>query len=305
MVPACQRCSRDIHVGRCSGRASGSAGTATTSSRSGSTRRLRSSPPDTEEIRALLRGLAVGAPPPRQGSFPATRMCMLLLERGLVVDGDALLGSLPAHEPARGAVAAAFATYGVRAAEAIGSRLSARARVAGPPELASVAAALLADCGLTVDHRRPDLGLVVGIGEAPREEVDALLRAGVAHSLVVVREGVVEVGPFVLPGETACQRCVDAYAADANPRHALAVEQYAAPALRSDGVPEPVDPALLSIALGWAVRDLAAWADGQAPATLSTWSTTIEIDPTLTLPRTRWRPHPACGCTTDVRRATG
>lgn len=261
--------------------------------------------PDTEEIRALLRGLAVGTPPPRHGSFPAMRMCVLLLERGLVVDGDRLLGSLPAHRPARAAVAAAFATYGSGAADAIGARLAARARVAGPPDLATVAAALLADCGIPVDGRRPDLGLVVGLGAAPRDEVDALSRAGVPHSLVVVREGVVEVGPLVIPGESACQRCVDAYAADANPRHALAVEQYAEPVLRSDGVSEPVDPALLSIALGWAVRDLAAWAEGRDPATLSTWSTTIEIDPALTLPRTRWRPHPACGCTPDLRRAAG
>ena len=75
-----------------------------------------------------------------------------------------------------------------------------------------------------------------------------------------------------------------------DPGHALLLEQYAVP----DGdVPEPADPALLTMAVARAVRDLAAWADGETPAT---WSATARIAVDGVPELERFARHPACGC---------
>ena len=107
------------------------------------------------------------------------------------------------------------------------------------------------------------------------------------------------VGPFVAPGTTACLRCVDAHCTDADPAWPLLVRQYAAASARdrADGVPEPVDPLLASLALAWAARDLACYVDGGRP---STWSATVTLHPR---PDHVWRPAPGCG--TPPARAAG
>ena len=146
--------------------------------------------------------------------------------------------------------------------------------------------------------KRPDIAVValVGVGEPSREELDGHLRDGAPHLLVRLVEGRAVVGPFVVPGHTPCLRCTDAHLTDADPSWPLLVEQYAR-AVRSDredGVPEPVDAALASLALAWAARDLATYAEGGAPTTLAS---TIELAPRLGTVETRhWSPHPRCGC---------
>ena len=78
-------------------------------------------------------------------------------------------------------------------------------------------------------------------------------------------------GPYVVPGATACLRCVDAHLGEHDPRRALVVEQVATtPPLR----PSEPDPALRTLAVAWAVRDLAAGAEGEVPAT---WSATVAL----------------------------
>jgi len=107
------------------------------------------------------------------------------------------------------------------------------------------------------------------------------------------------IGPFVVPGRTACLRCVDAHRTDADPSWPLLVRQYAAASIRDrvDGAPEPVDPLLAALALAWAARDLATYVDGRRP---STWSATITVQPDLSELETRsWLRHPACGCSWD------
>jgi bacteriocin biosynthesis cyclodehydratase domain-containing protein len=109
-------------------------------------------------------------------------------------------------------------------------------------------------------------------------------------------EGAATIGPFVVPGRTACLRCVDAHATDADPSWPLLVTQYASRAGedRCDGVPEPVDVMLASVSLAWAARDLASYAEGRRPGT---WSATIRFDPYLTAIETQpWLRHPQCGC---------
>jgi bacteriocin biosynthesis cyclodehydratase domain-containing protein len=137
---------------------------------------------------------------------------------------------------------------------------------------------------------------VVCVGEPPRAALDRHVRGHVPHLLVRLLEGRALLGPFVVPGTTPCLRCLDAHLTDADPSWPLLVEQYARAVrvARDDGVPEPVDAALASLAIAWAVRDLATYAEGGTPTTLAT---TVELGPRLETIETRaWSPHHRCGC---------
>jgi len=140
------------------------------------------------------------------------------------------------------------------------------------------------------------LHVLVGVGEVPRELLDEWIREARPHLVVRLVEGRAVVGPFVLPGRTACLRCLDAYCSEEDPAWPLVVEQYARATRgdRADGIPEPVDAALAAVAVGWAARDLAAYAEGAEP---TTWSTTVTLAADLaTVETRRWPPHPHCGC---------
>lgn len=140
--------------------------------------------------------------------------------------------------------------------------------------------------------------LVAAHGVVPRERVDRLIRDGVPH-LVVSLGPTVTIGPFVVPGVTACLRCVDARLSEADPRRGLVVEQAARlPALGG----EAEDRALTSLAAAWAARDLATFLEGGRP---STWSAWTALEPDLRLTRTEWRRHPYCGCSWGEAVAAG
>ncbi|HZJ07569.1 MAG TPA: TOMM precursor leader peptide-binding protein [Nocardioidaceae bacterium] len=155
--------------------------------------------------------------------------------------------------------------------------------------------------GTPVPPSRPpsataDIVALVGVGEPQRDLIDEWMRAGTPHVLVRLTEGSATVGPFVVPGRTACLRCVDAHHTDADPCWPLLVAQYASLSRRNrpDGVPEPVDSILANLALAWAARDIASYAEGLRP---STWSATLRFDPHLTSIENRaWLRHPDCGC---------
>ncbi|MGI9157570.1 MAG: hypothetical protein ACR2FG_13215 [Marmoricola sp.] len=141
-----------------------------------------------------------------------------------------------------------------------------------------------------------DLGLLVGVGEPDRDLLDPWVQAGVPHLVLRLSEGVAWIGPFVVPGSTACLRCVDAHHTDSDPRWPLLVAQQAAQTacVRPDGVPEPVDPVLTQLALSWAVRDLACHVEGAVPAT---WSATLRMPPQLAETESvTWLRHHECGC---------
>ena len=145
--------------------------------------------------------------------------------------------------------------------------------------------------------RRTPFGVLLGVGEPDRELTDGWVRDGTPHLVVRVTEGRAVVGPFVVPGRTACLRCLDAHHTDADADWPLLVRQYAASSARdrADGAPEPLDPALGLLAVAWAARDVASFVDGARP---STWSSTLVLAPDLTsLTSHSWPRHPECGCT--------
>jgi hypothetical protein len=155
-----------------------------------------------------------------------------------------------------------------------------------PAALREVGAAGL---GLTRDPDRGHAVLVWAEGEVARDRLDDWMRDSRPH--LVVRETLAGpvVGPYVVPGATACLRCVDARAGESDPRRALVVEQLATTApLR----PPSRDPVPRALALTWAVHDLATAAEGGVPAS---WSATVALG-ALPPMVTAYPRHLHCGC---------
>ncbi|MCY7394806.1 MAG: hypothetical protein LH468_01430, partial [Nocardioides sp.] len=133
--------------------------------------------------------------------------------------------------------------------------------------------------------------LLVSDGQPSRARLDGWVRDGLPHLCVRAHDGVLTLGPYVVPGVTACLRCVDAHLGESDPRRPVIVEQLAAASAH-----EPVDDQLRALALAWAVQDLATAAEGHRP---SSWSATVEIGPDLATTRRVWTRHPHCGCVWD------
>ncbi len=130
-------------------------------------------------------------------------------------------------------------------------------------------------------------------GEPDRDALDEALRTGRPHLVLTASSGAVRVGPFVVPGLTACLRCVDAHLGERDERRALVLHQHLSAGPDPHGLPAPLDPALMTLAIAWAVRDVLDFVAGDPP---STWSTTVDLAPGLALDRQTWRRHPHCGC---------
>lgn len=263
--------------------------------------------PDTDEVRVLLDSLATpGSPSAGAPDAPARD---LLEEAGMLVDDDLLLPLAPARTgeavPSRGDLSALAA----RAGDTTPARLAARRSVTvgvvavGAPSArhwAGQVTDLLTGSGVACASADAATGaaavMLVAVGEPAREELDPWVRAGTPHLLLRLVEGSAVVGPFVVPGQTACLRCVDAHHTDLDPAWPLLVAQYAAACTRTraDALPEPVDPLLATLASAWAARELVTWLEGESPTTAGG---TVRLDPRLrTLESYSWPRHPACGC---------
>ncbi len=162
--------------------------------------------------------------------------------------------------------------------------------VLAPDPAAALVRRLLAEADLTESRGGLDaaLALVVSIGAEPRRtDLDAIVQTDRPHLLVTSVAGRTRIGPCVVPGLTACLRCLDEHLADRDPRHVRIIDQYV-DVDRTDR-PRPGD---LALALAWAVRDVAALLAGDRP---TTWSATATLRPDGPLVQ-EWHRHPRCGC---------
>lgn len=159
------------------------------------------------------------------------------------------------------------------------------------------AEALLEAAGLTLtaSTRSAEVVLVQSAGELDRQLLDPLTRDRTSHVVLRLVDGGAVLGPFVVPGATACLRCIDAHRCAGDPDHVAVTARYARATgqPRADGVPD-LDPVLAALALAWAVRDVVAHLDGREP---STWSRTLFLaaDPARRSEQ-QWLRHPQCGC---------
>lgn len=150
------------------------------------------------------------------------------------------------------------------------------------------------------EHDSPDVVVLVveeGVGVL---RTARLVAEGVPHLVVTVTAWGAVVGPFVLPGQTACVRCVE-----------LQVESLGD--LADDEAPHPAGP-LAPAALGAApggrlpqssavaatagalvAAEVVVYLDGRRPATAGA---SIDVETLDAMPRLRgWSVHPRCGCT--------
>lgn len=238
-------------------------------------------------VGAVARGdglLQVGSDPARRVLLPDTSSIGLLLQQ--------LQSGRVKHNPTTASVLNALHGAGL-VVDIAEVRLLTEARahtkilVRSPQEWRPLAEGLLREGGLTTarSDAHADVMLVISWGEPPREEHDLALSADHPMLFVSVLDARVRVGPFVVPGVTACLRCMDAWISEQDPGHLPAT-------------PAPVPPAdlpalLVHQALLSATADLCAWAEGRQPRA---WSASLWYDEHLGVEEQRWSRHPHCGC---------
>ncbi len=242
--------------------------------------------PDTEGVRSLLRDLergdGLGTLPPDAGLA-----LDVLLEGGLLVERSVVL---TAGHDRSGSTTAAVAAHGPGASARMSARRTCRVALHAAEPWGSVAAERVGSAGLTlVPPGSPrTVTLVVTAGEPRRSLVDQLVREDRPHLLLALYADRARLGPFVVPGATACLRCLDAHLGEMDPRRALVIEQ-----IEESATVVPCDPVLSHAALALAVLDVVSFAEGDRPPT---WSATMTLSAALGQPVRSWPRHPHCGC---------
>lgn len=250
---------------------------------------------DDPDVRRTLEDMRAGRTP--TADSPAAIRCLTaLVEADLVVDAV----EVEAARSESASSAALYARFGAGARRRIVARENARTALDATGDANETLARLLrsAGCPVVPKESAASLRLIVRDHEIPRDQIDPLVRDGIAHLLVTGGAGGITVGPFVVPGVTACVRCVDAHLAESDPRRPLVVEQVA----RLGGGAGWRDPVLQALALAWAVRDVASFVDGDEPAT---WSASVSFGSDPAPVRRVWTRHPHCGCAWDGLVAAG
>jgi len=139
--------------------------------------------------------------------------------------------------------------------------------------------------------RRPDVVVLAGPAAGDPGRRLQLLQAGLPHLAATVREVTGVVGPLVLPGQTACLRCLDLNRADRDAAWPLLSAQLAGDP--ADGVAAG-DTVLTAATAALAAGQVLGLLDGDRPATVNG---TLELRlRDWRLRRRGWSAHPACGC---------
>lgn len=232
------------------------------------------------------------------------RVLTLLAAGGALVDAPAgPLGWLPLElrhrlrsELATASLAHDHGDGGVRA---VARRRSAFICIDGERRLARAIARVLASAGVGrirfgtwTGRGRTQPDLVILAGHQPQPAPDHLVRAGQPHLAVMAGEAIGIIGPLVLPGRSACLRCLHYARAGSDRSWPLILAQLAS--RRPD--PPACDAALTALVAAQAAAQVLA-AIGASPALSPLANGTLEI----VLPGWRWRrrswqPHPDCPC---------
>lgn len=141
----------------------------------------------------------------------------------------------------------------------------------------------------------PDLAayavvVLVGADAAPLTAGIALLGAHRPHLSVVAGADRVVVGPLVLPGRTACLRCLELHRTDRDPGWPGVAAQLAAPPPRPRGA-----SGVTGLGAALAALQVAGWLDGRRPPASAGATLTVTLPDGLTT-RRAWPRHPRCGC---------
>jgi len=158
------------------------------------------------------------------------------------------------------------------------------------PELAEPADLRTGD-----DGAMPDL--VVLTGPVLPDLIDALLRDRVPHLALRTGEAIGIVGPLVLPGRSACLRCVDLRKASGDP----AWPKVLAQATFGRARPEACDTVLAAMAATLGAAQALAYIDRPGTAPAGANGTLEVVLPDWQWRRRTWPPHAACRCGAAAR----
>jgi bacteriocin biosynthesis cyclodehydratase domain-containing protein len=138
--------------------------------------------------------------------------------------------------------------------------------------------------------RTPDL--VILADSYRRDLPAALLRAGVPHLTAAASEAIGVVGPLVVPGRTACLRCLDLARADRDPAWPLILAQ-----LGGGGADPPACDAILAMAVAaQAAAQALSFVDRGSAATAAVNGTLELVLPGWRWRRRSWLRHEYCPC---------
>ncbi len=144
----------------------------------------------------------------------------------------------------------------------------------------------------TLRDTRLDLAVLAPVAGPPHPRlVDDLMRAGVLHLAVTVRERTAVVGPMVLPATSACLRCLDLHRCDRDPSWPRVAAQLVAGRMPLAAC----EVTLATLAAAQAAQQALLLLDGEShpPSVGGTLETTAADGRTR---RRSWDLHPACGC---------
>lgn len=174
-----------------------------------------------------------------------------------------------------------------------------RVWVVGSSRLATATRAALDTAGLQVEPTGstslpdplPSSGLVLLVGDdlvgAPAASV--LLGAGVPHLAAVAGADRAVVGPLVVPGRSACLRCLELHRTDRDPLWPTVAAQLALPP------PARGEATLTELVAHLVALQACCWVDQRrTPASLGA-TLTVTLPDGLTT-RRAWSAHPRCGC---------
>jgi hypothetical protein len=138
--------------------------------------------------------------------------------------------------------------------------------------------------------RHPDLVILADIHR--RELPEILRRGGVPHLAAAASEAIGVVGPLVLPGRTACLRCLDLTRAERDPAWPLILAQ-----LTGGGADPPACDTVLAAAVATqAAAQALAFVDRPASASAVSNGTLELVLPDWQWRRRSWAQHDRCGC---------
>jgi hypothetical protein len=207
--------------------------------------------------------------------------------------------------PQRARLAAELATAslahrdGDGGARTLARRLAAQIRIHGGGRVGAGIAGLLTASGIGQVTRadpgdpapgRPDLAVLVGW--YPPELRAGLMRERIPHLAASADEAIGVVGPLVIPGRTACLRCMDLTRTDRDPAWPLILAQLAG--RRRD--PLACDAPLAAAVAAQAAARVLAVTDRPAAADAVTNGTLELFLPEWQWRRRTWLPHRDCAC---------
>jgi bacteriocin biosynthesis cyclodehydratase domain-containing protein len=260
----------------------------------------------------VVRAAADGGVPPQV----AERVLALLAAAGVIEDFPAATLRVLPH-PVRAALAPELATASLAhgdsdgGARTLARRFAAQITVHGGGRLGTAIASLLRTSGIghvvladpaaaasalpASSAALPDLTVVTG--PRPPELQEALIRNQVPHLAVSASEAIGVVGPLVIPGRSACLRCLDLTRSERDPAWPLILAQLASRPPDPLGCDAPLVAAVAAQAAfqALALIDRAAFAEAVTNGTLEL------VLPAWQWRRRTWTPHPRCSCGSSGR----